>query len=1035
MAKETILSQQASEQMIEEFREFMLRKQAEMVKASQNNQPFVIDFTELGPYNPKLCDAFIEDPDTVMASAREALSRIELPAPVDMRFFGLSDEIMVRDLRAKHIGKFVQVEGIVRKASEIRPEIFEIIWQCPNCGDEIVQERKNGFISKPFSCECGNKQGFKEIGKKMIDTRWIVIEEPFELTEGEKPSQVTVLLMDKLVSPDGRRMTDPGNRLKMSGILRDVPKGKFWSVKLDFYLETSHVEPTETTWWHIDMTDEDREEIKRLAKDPDIYKKLIASLAPSIYGMGEVKEAIILQMFGGVPRHLKDGTHFRGDIHVLLVGDPAAGKSQLLKLVPETVPRGRYVSGKGVTGAGLCMSYDTLVPLAHGQIKKIGDIVEECLKLESKNIEGGVVSKKGDVEIMCLDPADMKIKKKRASGFFKLKYGKDLTVFRTRSGREIEVTQNNPILTVEDGKLCWKKACEMKEGSYIATARHIPLNELTDAIGIPRNPQSDKNFIPEEFLKSNKLLSEFISGLFFSVVERGGGSYVEFATASEKMARCLQTALLRFSVLSDLRTRPPSKNGLGGKKGRYIIVISGADNLKNFHDSIRFSGIKQERLSRIIGSKKGPDTDIDVIPGIGPALGMLRKSLGIKIKNDNELKLLRHYEKGRRLFSREILFRYSSILNERKPHEYFRFLQALSSSDIFWDRVELISKKNAEWVYDLTVEGEHNFIANDFIVHNTATVTKDEQFMGGWVLEAGALVLANGGMISIDEFDKMSPEDQVAMHEALEQGSISIAKASIVATLPAKTSVLAGGNPKFSRFDRYKPIAKQIEIPDTLLSRFDLKFALKDEPNAKKDKDVIDHIMKTREDENYEGSKPHFEPKLLRKYIALARTTCVPEFGNEAGRMLKNYYLKTRKNAQGGDSPIPITLRQFEALMRIAEASAKVQFQPVVRKEDAQRAIALMDFSMQQFGYDSQTGKIDVDLSEGATSHTDRSKIKMLEEILSEMTAEKKEMKKDDILSRAVARGISEADAEIFIERLKREGMLFEPNPGYVQKV
>ncbi|MCX6814881.1 MAG: minichromosome maintenance protein MCM [Candidatus Aenigmarchaeota archaeon] len=314
----------------------------------------------------------------------------------------------------------------------------------------------------------------------------------------------------------------------------------------------------------------------------------------------------------------------------------------------------------------------------------------------------------------------------------------------------------------------------------------------------------------------------------------------------------------------------------------------------------------------------------------------------------------------------------------------------------------------------------------------TATVTKDEQFMGGWVLEAGAMVLANKGLLSIDEFEKMSQDDQVAMHEALEQGSVSIAKASIVATLPARTSVLAGGNPKFSRFDPYIAIAKQITIPDTLLSRFDLKFALRDVPDSETDKLVVDHILKSRHDD-YEATIPKLSSKFIRKYVAYARDKCKPDLTEEAEKILKNFYIKTRKKAEGATQAIPITLRQFEALMRISEASAKIQLSHVVRKEDAQRAIKLMRYSLRQLGLDPETGQIDVDRAEGATTSSERSRIRIVLDIINDISSVKKEIHMEEIRSAARKEGIEDVDE--IIEKLKREGMLFEPSPGYVQKV
>ena len=653
--------------LIAEFEGF-LRKlyYKNLVKAANETKALVVDFTEMDKYNSELSEKLINKPEEFLEIVEKSLQQIELPNKVPVRFSNLQETVNIRDLRSVHIGKFLSVEGTVRKASEIRPEIMETVWQCPECDNLITEERSGGFISIPTWCDCGNKRGFKQVEKKMIDTRWIVIEEPFELTEGDRPSQVTILLTADLINKDGRRMTDPGNRIKINGVLRDIPKSKNFSVKLDFFLDANNVEPTEVGWKGLEITKEEEEEIKELSKDKDIYNKFIKSLAPTLYGLEDVKESIILQIFGGVPRELKDGSHTRGDIHILLVGDPAAGKSQLMKIVPKIVPRGKYVSGKGVTGSGL-----------------------------------------------------------------------------------------------------------------------------------------------------------------------------------------------------------------------------------------------------------------------------------------------------------------------------------------------------------------------------TATVTKDEQFMGGWVLEAGALVLANKGLLAIDEFEKMDPQDMVAMHEALEQGTISIAKASIVATLPAQTAVLAGGNPKFSRFDPYLPISQQITVPDTLLTRFDLKFVLKDIPNSEQDKKVVDHILLSREDD-YEGAIPILDTQAIRKYVAYAKKNFKPTLTKESGKILKKFYIEMRKKAESG-GPIPITLRQFEALIRLSEASARVQLSPEVRKEDAMRAIKLMRISLQQLGFDPDTGMIDVDRSEGGTSSSERSKIRVILDIIADLSVKKKEIALAEIDERAKAEGVD--NAEDIIDKLKREGMLFEPNPGYVQKV
>jgi len=380
------------------------------------------------------------------------------------------------------------------------------------------------------------------------------------------------------------------------------------------------------------------------------------------------------------------------------------------------------------------------------------------------------------------------------------------------------------------------------------------------------------------------------------------------------------------------------------------------------------------------------------------------------------------------------------------------------------ERVVTINRlKEMHTVYDIEVPKSHRFIANGIVVHNsgktqlmklvpqivprgkyvsgkgvstaglTATVIKDEQFMGGWVLEAGAVVLANKGLLSVDEFEKMAEEDQVAMHEAMESGSVSIAKASIVATLPAQTSILAGGNPTFGRFDPTISIKDQIKIPPTLLTRFDLKFILKDEPSSERDGKVVDHILRTREDEKYEEALPKIDPNLVRKYIAYAKNRIVPELTTETGKLLKDFYVGVRKKAETEGAPVPITLRQFEALIRLSEASAKIQLSDKVRVSDVQRAIRLMQFSLRDLGYDITTKSIDIDKAEGGVTSSERSKIRSVMAIINTLSQKEKEIKVDKIVDAAVKEGVE--DAEEIIERMVREGVLFHPSPGFVQKV
>jgi replicative DNA helicase Mcm len=190
-----------------------------------------------------------------------------------------------------------------------------------------------------------------------------------------------------------------------------------------------------------------------------------------------------------------------------------------------------------------------------------------------------------------------------------------------------------------------------------------------------------------------------------------------------------------------------------------------------------------------------------------------------------------------------------------------------------WDQIITKEEVSAqeEFVYDLEVEGTHNFITNGIISHNsqilrymadlaprgiyasgksssaaglTAAAVKDEFGEGRWTLEAGALVLADQGLCAVDELDKMDDQDRSSMHEAMESQSISVAKAGITARLQCRCSILGAANPKYGRFEESQFISDQIELPPALMSRFDLIFAMTDKPDSDKDAKITSHILK-----------------------------------------------------------------------------------------------------------------------------------------------------------------------------------------------
>ncbi len=648
-------------------------------KAGQDNVSLIVEFQKIEKFDTELSDALLETPEECLRAADEALRNVN-PADEDapritfrVKELHESNNVAIKNLRSKHIGQFVAVDGIIKQASEVRPEITAATFECKACGQRLTILQEEPHLKTPFSCECGNRRGFELVIRKLIDIQRLELEEvPERLDGGSQPRKVGVFLRDDLVDPRFQKKVIPGSKVQITGVLNDAPM-KFEMGKetkrRDIYVDANYLETIEMEFADLELTPQDEEKIKEIAKDPKIYDTLVASIAPSIYGYEEIKLAIALQLFGGVRKVRPDSVTTRGDIHIFLVGDPGSGKSQLLKYVTHLAPKARYVVGKSASGAGM-----------------------------------------------------------------------------------------------------------------------------------------------------------------------------------------------------------------------------------------------------------------------------------------------------------------------------------------------------------------------------TATVVKDE-FMRGWALEAGALVLANKGLCAIDELDKMGKEDRSAMHEVMEQQTVTISKANVQATLYAQTTILAAANPKFGRFDAYESIPKQIDIPETLMSRFDLIFPVRDIPDKEKDTRLVRHILKLHE--NPDIQDPPLDAELLRKYIAYAKSNITPKLTKVAEKEIEVFYvgLRSKASKEGENTAVPIGARQLEALIRLSEASAKIRLADKISKDDTKRAIGIMTKCLMEVGIDPETGKFDIDRLESGTTSTQRNKLKIILSLVSEMQEEspEKTVLVNDVVAAAEDQGIEGADE--IIQKLKTSGELFEPKHGHIRKV
>lgn len=647
--------------------------------AVQNGTPLIVDFTDFEKYDPPLADELLEYPITVFKAIDSAIANIDTGIEhkrIAVRFKKLPETsiVEIKNLRSRHIKKMISVKGIIKQASEVRPQITAATFECKSCGERITLLQEDDHIVTPFACSCGNRRGFDLVSRKLIDHQRIIIEEcPETLVGSAQPRKLAVFLRDDLVDPDFQKKIVPGTKIIITGMLNDAPiltALKQESVRRDIYLEANYLEPVEVEFEEIVLTPADVEKIKELAANPKVYELLVQSIAPSIYGYDDVKMAIAMQLFSGVRKVRKDGVTTRGDIHILLVGDPGSGKSQLLKYVMGLAPKARYIVGKSASGAGI-----------------------------------------------------------------------------------------------------------------------------------------------------------------------------------------------------------------------------------------------------------------------------------------------------------------------------------------------------------------------------TATVVKDE-FMRGWALEAGAIVLANNGIIGIDELDKMSTEDRSAMHEAMEQQQVTVSKANVQATLSAKTTILAAANPKLGRFNSFNPIAGQIDLPETLLSRFDLIFVFRDIPNKERDSVLVRHILKLHREPDEQHAP--LTKDVLRKYISYCKTNCFPKLTRAAEAEIEKFYVGLRNKYSGDtpeNAPVPIGARQLEAIVRLSEASAKIRLSDKVMEEDAQRAVNIMTAYLMKLGVDPETGKLDIDRLESGVSANQRNKIRIILDLIESMQKDsaEKTVLIEDVVAAAEEQGIS--DALDIIQKMKREGELFEPSMGRIRKV
>lgn len=647
-----------------------------------NSTSLIVDYIDFDTFKPYLAKKITDDPDEMLEAFNKAVFTIlyeihpdyaeEIQNNIKVRIGNYTVQKGLREINAEAINKLLGVSGMVVRTSEVKPLAKKIGYKCLNCGDINEAQLKGLVLKKPSKCkQCSEKELEMDPETSIfIDFQMVRLQElPEDLPAGNLPHYLEVTVIGDLVD-----QCRPGDRILLTGIVRieHEQQSQFKTSIFRLRMEGNNIEylggragdKDNRTTERLEISIEDEKQIFALGRKNNAYDILISSYAPHIYGHEVIKEVVLLLIVGSVTKKLDDGSTRRGDINVLLVGDPGTAKSEMLKFAAKIAPRGLYTSGRGTTAAGL-----------------------------------------------------------------------------------------------------------------------------------------------------------------------------------------------------------------------------------------------------------------------------------------------------------------------------------------------------------------------------TAAVIRDKS--GIMMLEAGAVVLGDQGLVCIDEFDKIKPEDRSALHEVMEQQTCSVAKGGIVATLNARTSILAAANPLYGKYDSFKNITENVNLPIPLLTRFDIVYVIRDIPEREKDHRIASHILEIHRDTE-RNTQFVIDIDLFSKYLAYSRTI-EPKLSIDAIDKIRNYYMKMRNVESEG--MITVTPRQLEGLVRLATARAKLLLKDYVDSDDAERAIYLIQTMLETAGVDVNTGKVDLGVLHGKPQ-SEISKLKLFMEVFNALSGQdKNDVEEKSFIQELTQTGrFTEDDAKTFINKAMANGQIYERKAGYYAK-
>ena len=744
-------------ELVDQFEQFYRRYYSDEIGELAQNYPneqrsLFVDWTDLYRYDADLADNFISEPEQYREYAEEALRLYDLPIDVKLgqahvRVQNLDDTTDIRAIRARHVGNLVSVQGIVRKATNVRPKIQEAAFECQRCGTLTYIPQSSGDFQEPHECQGCERQGPFQINfdqSEFVDSQKLRVQEsPEGLRGGETPQSIDVNIEDDITGE-----VTPGDHVKVTGVLHleQQGSGQDKSAVFDVYMDGMSVTIEDEQFEDMDITDEDKREIVELSQEEDIYEQMVDSMAPAIYGYEEEKLAMILQLFSGVTKHLPDESRIRGDLHMLLIGDPGTGK---------------------------CVSGDTKVTLSDGTEKSIREIVEANLD-DPKPVDDGVYQEV-DIPLPSMRD-DGTLVQKRATKVWKREAPDKMYRIRTATGTKLEVTPSHPLFVQSGGAFDAVRAENLRKGDFIATPNTLP-TEGDDSLQVDYRRSESYNAVrldlPDQWTPElARLLGYIISEGYAesrsdntgyvtvtneereilddvaSSLDELGLNYTERASRSDKSAReitcssgefvsflekldpaCIEgsakqrvpEALMRASSDTKehfLRAYVDAEGHVSGNQREVTVasmnkelleqvrsllltvgITSQLSERQNGSYRLRISGKQFQRYVERIGfvtdrksasavavDEGGTNTNRDVIPALSDDLRRTREALGL---SQSECGLPRstyqHYERGDRNPSRDSLRTVVTAFEERLDR--LRGLhQKVKSGD--WEAVE-----------------------------------------------------------------------------------------------------------------------------------------------------------------------------------------------------------------------------------------------------------------------------------------------------------------------------------------------------------